>query len=162
MTEDVSENLNILLETAQLELESILSNIRAVDIKASIILAFFGVLLIPSFEIFQWIIREDELIFLKFIPGFFVIIGIALCLIVLFPQKRRGYPDLSFLEDMYVKGIPSNNFKAELISYYKDSCGLNDKLSNKKVKFTKFALIFLIISFLALILLFIFKGDIDV
>jgi len=162
MSEYVSENLNILLETAQSKHETILSNIRSLDIKASIILAFFGVLLIPYFDISQWIIKKDGFIFLKFIPGLFVIIGIILCLIALFPQKSLTYPKLSFLENMYLNKIMPNNFKAELFSYYKESCRQNNKISVKKLKFLNLALIFLIISFAVVILLFIFKGDINV
>jgi hypothetical protein len=157
-----SENLNILLQSAELKQESVLSNIRSLDIKASIILAFFGVLFIPSVDIFQWTIRKNELIYLKFSPGISIIIGIIFCLLALFPQKIVSFPYLSILKDIYHKGINPNQLKAELFSYYEMACMKNRKLSRKKLIFINIAFIFLIISLIIIILFFIFKGEIDV
>jgi hypothetical protein len=120
MSNNESENLNILLETAELKQESVLSNIRSLDIKASIILAFFGVLLIPSIEIFQWTLINDDLVCLKIVPGASVAIGVFFCLLTLFPQKSVSFPKLSILKDIYHEGAYSDQLRAELFSYLKE------------------------------------------
>jgi len=158
MSKQESENLNILLKTAELKLGSTISNFRALDTKASIFFAFLGVLFIPSLNIFQWTIRKDEFIFLKFLPGILIIIGIIFCLLSLFPQKWMVFPNLIGVEKLYSNGISPNHLKAELFSVYREALLYNFKISKQKLKFTKYALYLLIASFLVIILLFIFKG----
>jgi hypothetical protein len=161
MSKNDSDNLDILLETGELKQESVLSNIRSLDIKASIILAFFGVLLIPSVEIFRWTIINKKLIYLKFFPGLIIIIGILFCLLALIPQKLYSYPRLSGLRSLYHQGINPDQLKAELISYYELACIENEKISKKKLFLIKTTYIFLALSFIIIMLLYIFKGEID-
>jgi len=153
-----SENLDILLETSTIKQESVLSNLRAIDTKASIILAFFGVLLIPSIEIFRWATKTELYFYLKLFPGISVLCGIIFCLIILFPQNSIAFPNLSVLTEMYKKGIIPNNLKAELISYYRSATEKNRNLAQRKLKYTKFALILLIISISLIIANLILKG----
>jgi len=162
MSDKSSENLNILLKTAENKHEAILSNIRAIDTKASIILAFFGVLFIPSADIFQWTIRKNEFFIIKLLPGIFIVIGIVFCLMALLPQKIYAFPQLVALEDLYYNHISPNQLKAELFSYYREGEKENGKLARRKIRMVKIALYFLVISFSLTILLYILKGVIDV
>jgi len=161
MSKNDSENLDILLKTAELKQESVLSNIRSLDIKASIILAFFGVLLIPSVEIFQWEIINDRLVYLKFIPGLIIIIGVLFCLFALVPQNIYSYPRLFGLKSLYHNGIKPDQLRAELFSYYEWANIENDKISKRKLLLIRTTYIFLGLSFIVIALLYIFKGEID-
>ena len=161
MSKNDSENLDILLETGELKQESVLSNIRSLDIKASIILAFFAVLIIPSVEIFQWKIINDKLIYLKYIPGLIIIIGILFCLFALVPQNLYSYPRLPGLKSLYHNGINPDQLKAELFSYYEWATIENDKISKRKLLLIRTTYVFLALSFIIIMLLYIFKGEID-
>jgi preprotein translocase subunit Sec61beta len=160
MTEEEFENLSILLETAERKHESILSNIRALDIKISIVLAFLGVLFLPAIEIYSWRVKTGFQM-LKYVPGISVIIGIALCLFVFFPQKSKTIPKLSTLRKIYQEGKNPSQLKAELFSYYETASEDNNKLSKKKVITITIAYILLIISFASIVILYMLKGDIN-
>lgn len=158
---EVSENLDILLHTSELKHESALSNISAIDTKASILLAFLGVLLLPAFEIYMWPIQKEAYFLLKALPGVFAFAGLACCFLILMPQKHYVTPNLDFMEDLYNKKIPPDELRANLFSYYRDAATKNLDIAQKKLIKIKFAMIFLALSLGVTILLYILKGVID-
>jgi hypothetical protein len=156
-----SENLGILLDTSAVKLESVLSNIRSLDIKMSVFMAFFGVLLIPSTDILQWQIINGRLVFLKFLPVLLIFIGILFCLFALAPRKIYPQPRLPGLISLYHNGVTPDTLKAELISYYGWAIIENVKVSKKKLRFIRITYISLFSSFMIIALLYILKGKID-
>lgn len=161
MTGNETENLNILLDMAKTKHESILANIRSLDIKASIILAFFGVLLIPAFEIFRWKISWPGFLYLKYSPIAIISAGIIASIFELLPQKLYTYPQLAVLRNGYNSGAQPDAVKAELISYFELSCSKNRDIALKKLKCIKLAGIVLAISIFVTIAYILLKGVFD-
>lgn len=158
MENSESANLDILLNVAQIKHDAVLSNLRALDIKISIILAFFGILFFPSLDIFSWTIIKCELLFIKFLPGLISVAGVILCLIALFPQREYSIPNLSALKKMHDEQIKAEQFKAELFSYYNNAVENNGLLARKKVKLLKSAYILLFLSLITTLGLILFLG----
>ena len=129
------ESLNLVLETVKNKHESTLANIRSLDIKSSVILALFGVLLIPSLEILQWIVRINALHLLKLIPVSITSIGILFCLISLVPQKFKTTPSLSALKNALESNMDVNLIKAQLYSNLYRAIIFNRKIAKRKVIF---------------------------
>jgi hypothetical protein len=161
MPDSLIDSLDVILETAELKHESVLSNIRSIDIKASITIAFFGVLLLPSFEVSQWKVISIFQFVVKLIPTISVLVGILFCLLTLFPRSTISYARLSTLRIMFANGMRPSEIKAQLFSLYQMASEFNDQIARKKFRFTKISFIFLFISIFALLLTLIFKGVID-
>jgi hypothetical protein len=138
----------------------VLSHIRSLDIKLSILLAFFGVILIPAFDILTWKIKLCDLALLKYLPAFFSGIGVGLCLIGLIPQKEFAIPKLSALKKMYEEGMKPNQFKAELFSYYSNAVDKNNIIEHKKRVYLYAVFALLAVSFILLFILNLFQGGI--
>jgi hypothetical protein len=160
MLQDDSEKVLLLLETAKLKFESIISNIRSLDIKASIILALYGVLLIPALDILAWEIQNKEVVFLKFLPLVVDSCGIILCILTLFPQNVTSFPNLLELENYYYGDLESDNLRLELYAYYRDNIEENRAITILKLTFIKCALWSASTAFIITIVLFLLKGEI--
>jgi hypothetical protein len=155
------EILNLALDTVKNKHESTIDNIRSLDIKSSVILALFGVLLIPSLEILQWIIKINNLYFLKLIPVSITAIGILFCLISLIPQRFKTTPSLSALKNALESNMDVNLIKAQLYSNLYRAIIFNRKVAKRKVIFNAVSIWLSIIVFLLIIILFLLKGVID-
>lgn len=155
------ESLNLALETVKYKHESTLANIRSLDIKSSVILALFGVLLIPSLEILQWTIRKDALYFLKLIPVCITSIGIFFCLLTLAPQKFKTTPNLSVLKRALENNMDVISIKAQLYSNLYSAIIFNRKIAVRKSIFARISTWLSAIVFLLIIILFLLKGVID-
>ncbi len=155
------ESLNLALETVKNKHESTIANIRSLDIKSSIILALFGVLLIPSLEILQWTVRINSQYFLKLIPICITSAGIIFCLLTIVPHKYKTTPSLSSLKNALENNMDVNLIKAQLYSNISRAIIFNRKIAKRKAIFNVVSSWLSLIVFLLIITLFLLKGVID-
>jgi len=155
------ESLNLALETVKNKHESNLANIHSLDIKSSIILALFGLLLIPSLEVLQWTVRLHALYFLKLIPVCGTSGGIFFCLLTLFPRRFKTPPKLSALKNALESNMDVNLIKAQLYSNLYRAILFNHKIARRKSILNIVSIWISIIVFLLIIILFLLKGVIN-
>ena len=160
---NASTKLDILLHTAEFSMDSMLSNIRSLDTKASIILALFGVLLIPSLEILHWAFIYNICILLKYAPLFLIVLGIYFNIRSLLPRNYLGVPDVdTLIGDNNLKNVKSlDDLINILINCYIFNIGKNRDLVKKKIKNIEISIFLFVSAFSIILLFYLFKPLID-
>lgn len=147
------DQVNILFKAGLRAYDSSEERSRHCDLKASIILAFLGILLLPSLEIFSW---SNKLLGLRLAPILLVFLGIVFCLFAILPTIHLKHPPLSVLKRDYDQDKAPINSKIELFVYYKSAAEKNDDVGKRKVKFIQgalassfFAFVFILVQYVA-------------
>ena len=161
MDDSTSESLRILCDNASKALDSFFSHSRHIDTKASIMMAFFGILFVPSLDIFRLFSTDKLIFYLRWIPLLFIIVGFILCLIALSLKKYYSTPNFDGIENMYKEGKSPNEIRAQLFSYYKNSIYENKKMAELKIEFTKYSIWIAALAFFLITILFLYKGVVN-
>jgi len=134
-----SETLDLAFEVVKDKHESTIANIRSLDIKSSVFMALFGVLLVPSIEILQWKRQMSLGHFENFIPVIITVIGVILCLAAVVPQKFKTTPALAALEEALETNMDIDSIKAQLYSNLFRAIIFNRKIAQRKVRLSQLA-----------------------
>lgn len=148
------DQVNILLEAGLRTFNWTVERSRHFDIKASIFLAFLGILLLPSLEIYGW---SNRLLWLRLSPIVLVFAGIVLCLYAILPTVHLQHPPLSALLKRYDNGKEPLDSKLELFRYYKSAASRNECIGKRKVTFIQVALVLSFCAFVIIILQYILR-----
>lgn len=147
------DQIDILFEAALRTFDWSVARSRHFDIKASIILAFLGILLLPSLEIWGWSNKLPEL---RLAPIVLVFAGIVFCLYAVLPTPHLEHPNLPVLEGCYERDRTPLESKLELFRYYEGAAKRNEDVGKRKIRLIQaalassfFAFVFVLIQYIA-------------
>lgn len=149
------EQVDILFQAGLRTFDWTIERSRHFDIKASIVLALYGILLIPAFEIYGW---KEPSLFVRLVPIITVVIGTIFCILAILPRIHLEHPPLEELEKDYTSDKHPLNLKADLYSSYKKSSEKNIKVGEDKIRLIIKAQILALIAFYLIVLLNVFRG----
>lgn len=149
------DQIDILFEAALRTFDWSVARSRHFDIKASIVLAFLGILLLPSLDIWGW---SNKLPGLRLAPIVLVFAGILFCLFAVLPTPHLEHPKLPILEKYYESDRAPLETKAELFRYYEEAAKKNEEVGKRKIKFIQAALVSSFFAFVFILIQFVIKG----
>ena len=153
--ERIIDQVNFLFEAGLRTFDSSDERSRHCDLKASIILAFLGILLLPSLETFGW---SNKLLGLRLAPILLVFLGIVFCLFAVLPTLHSNHPKLSVLETDYNQDKAPMESKLELFRYYERAAKENNDVGKRKVKFIQAALASSFFAFILILVQYVARG----
>lgn len=151
----IIDQVNVLFEAGLRTFDWSVARSRHFDIKASIILAFLGILLLPSLEICGW---SNKLPGLRLAPIVLVFAGIVFCLFAVLPTLHVEHPNLSVLERDYNQDRLPLESKLELFRYYESAAKRNEEVGKRKIVLIQAALSSSFFVFILVLIQFIARG----
>jgi hypothetical protein len=150
------DQVDILFEASLRTFDWSVERSRHFDLKASIILAFLGILLLPSVEIYGW---SNKLLGLRLAPILLIFAGVVFCLFAVLPTLHLEHPKLSVLKDDYDRDKGPTDTKLELFRHYENAAKRNENVGNRKTCFIQAALTSSFFSFVMILVQYLFRGS---
>lgn len=128
---------------------------RHFDIKASITLAFLGILLLPGLEIYSW---SSKNLLLRLIPIIIIASGTFLCLFAILPRIHLEHPSLDVIKKDYEDDKGPIVSKMELFAAYKKASENNAEIGAHKISLIWWAQLLSIVAFYVIVINYLFRG----
>ncbi|NQS97309.1 MAG: hypothetical protein HQ591_02535 [candidate division Zixibacteria bacterium] len=128
-----SESIDILLSESKDFHEGVFANFRALDTKAAILLALFGLLLIPALNDIEWNLCPQTIFLICSTDS--DIVGLIWVLLAIKLHGLSIPPDLSYLLELVEDGQEPDEIKVRLFVRFRDSSEKNRVLLDKKAQY---------------------------